>query len=187
MTKINYLELLRASKGTLSRRSRLHLQSLAPTKRHWARVMGYSLFSLCVIHKEGLCPSSGDINRLLMMKGSCTDWILLTFCLSLFQKFGKTFSDNKLSRFQYCFKGIKTLNEIYKVLYITTQYLQKNKHVFEFVSMGYSDRKYFFVLITNGDNDIYLEAILFSKRNCISIFHRALNVNKIFIIIYLDS
>jgi hypothetical protein len=24
-------------------------------------------FSFCVIHKEGLCPSSGDINRLMMM------------------------------------------------------------------------------------------------------------------------
>jgi hypothetical protein len=24
-------------------------------------------FSLCVIHKEGLCPCSGDINRLMMM------------------------------------------------------------------------------------------------------------------------
>jgi hypothetical protein len=24
-------------------------------------------FSICVIHKEGLCPSSGDINRLMMM------------------------------------------------------------------------------------------------------------------------
>jgi hypothetical protein len=22
---------------------------------------------MCVIHKEGLCPSSGDINRLMMM------------------------------------------------------------------------------------------------------------------------
>jgi hypothetical protein len=31
-----------------------------------ARVVGYGLFSLCVIHKEGLCPSSGDINRLMM-------------------------------------------------------------------------------------------------------------------------
>jgi hypothetical protein len=30
VTKIYYLELLRASKGTLSRRYRLHLQSLAP-------------------------------------------------------------------------------------------------------------------------------------------------------------
>jgi hypothetical protein len=29
-------------------------------------VVGYGLFSLCVIHKEGLCPSSGDINRLMM-------------------------------------------------------------------------------------------------------------------------
>jgi hypothetical protein len=25
-------------------------------------VVGYAPFSLCVIHKEGLCPSSGDIN-----------------------------------------------------------------------------------------------------------------------------
>jgi hypothetical protein len=41
-----------------------------PTVRnnpHWARVVGYGPFSLCVIHKEGLCPSSGDINRLVMM------------------------------------------------------------------------------------------------------------------------
>jgi hypothetical protein len=46
-----YLELLRASEGTLSRWSRLHLQSLAPTNPHWARVAGYDPFSLCVIHK----------------------------------------------------------------------------------------------------------------------------------------
>jgi hypothetical protein len=30
-------------------------------------VVGYGLFSLCLIHKEGLCPSSGDINRMMMM------------------------------------------------------------------------------------------------------------------------
>jgi hypothetical protein len=29
--------------------------------------VGYGPFSLCVIHKEGLFPSSGDINRLMMM------------------------------------------------------------------------------------------------------------------------
>jgi hypothetical protein len=57
--KMYYVELLRASEGTLSRWSRLHLQSLAPTNPHWARVVGYDLFSLCVIHKEGLCPSNG--------------------------------------------------------------------------------------------------------------------------------
>jgi hypothetical protein len=63
-----HLELFRASEGTLSRWSRLHLQSLAPTIPHWARVVGYyGPFSLWVIHKEGLCPSSGDINRLMMM------------------------------------------------------------------------------------------------------------------------
>jgi hypothetical protein len=38
----------------------------APTNLHWARVVGYGPFSLCVIHKEGLSPSSGDINRLMM-------------------------------------------------------------------------------------------------------------------------
>jgi hypothetical protein len=35
--------------------------------------MGYGSFSLCVIHKEGLCRSSGDINRLMMMMASKTD------------------------------------------------------------------------------------------------------------------
>jgi hypothetical protein len=65
--KIYYLELLRASEGTLSRWSWLHLQSLAPTNPHWARVVGYGPFSLWVIYKEGLCPSSGEINRLMMM------------------------------------------------------------------------------------------------------------------------
>jgi hypothetical protein len=38
-----------------------------PTNPHWARVVGYGPYSLCVIHKEGLCPSSRDINRLMMM------------------------------------------------------------------------------------------------------------------------
>jgi hypothetical protein len=65
--KIYHLELLRASESTLSRWSRLHLQSLARTNTHWARVVGYGPFSLCVIHKEGLCSSSGDFNRLMMM------------------------------------------------------------------------------------------------------------------------
>jgi hypothetical protein len=44
----------------------LHL-SLTPTNPHWARVVGYGPFSLWVIHKERLCPTSGDINRLMMM------------------------------------------------------------------------------------------------------------------------
>jgi hypothetical protein len=65
--KIYYLELLRASEGTLSRLCRLHLQPLAATNLHWARVLGCGPFSLCVIYKEGLCPSSGDINRLMRM------------------------------------------------------------------------------------------------------------------------
>jgi hypothetical protein len=60
--KFIIVELLRASKGT-----RLHLQSLAPTNPHWARVVGYGPSFLCVIHKEGLCLSSGGIIRLMMM------------------------------------------------------------------------------------------------------------------------
>jgi hypothetical protein len=39
---------------------------MIPTNPHWARVVGYDPFSLCVIHKEGLCPSSGNINRPMM-------------------------------------------------------------------------------------------------------------------------
>jgi hypothetical protein len=61
--KIYYLELLRAAEGTLSHWSRLHLESLAPTNSNWARVVGYGPFSLCVIHKEDLCPDSGNINN----------------------------------------------------------------------------------------------------------------------------
>jgi hypothetical protein len=53
-TKIYYLE------------SWLHFQSLAPTNLHWARVVGYGLFFLCAIHKEGLCLSGGDIDGLMM-------------------------------------------------------------------------------------------------------------------------
>jgi hypothetical protein len=65
--KIYYLELLRASEGTLSRWSRLHLQSLVPTNTYWARVVGYGPFSLCVTYKKGLCHSCGGINRPMMM------------------------------------------------------------------------------------------------------------------------
>jgi hypothetical protein len=46
------------SQVPLSRWSRLHLQSLAPTDPTWACVTGYGPLSLSVIHKEGLCPSS---------------------------------------------------------------------------------------------------------------------------------
>jgi hypothetical protein len=66
MTKIYYIELLRVSEGMLSRWFRLHLQSLASTIPYWARVVRYGPFSLCVIHKEGLCPSNGDIYKLMM-------------------------------------------------------------------------------------------------------------------------
>jgi hypothetical protein len=65
--KIYYIELFRASEGTLSRWHWLHVQLLTPTNSHWVRVVIYGPFSLCVIHKESLYSSSGDINRLMMM------------------------------------------------------------------------------------------------------------------------
>jgi hypothetical protein len=48
-----------------------HVEPLVPSvfavvKRLWVRVVGYGPFFLCVIHKEGLCLSSGDINGLMM-------------------------------------------------------------------------------------------------------------------------
>jgi hypothetical protein len=41
--------------------------AVVSTNPHWACVVGYNPFSLCVIHKEGLCHNSGDINGLMMM------------------------------------------------------------------------------------------------------------------------
>jgi hypothetical protein len=46
--------------------SYVHFQ-LGPTNPHWACVVGYGPFSLCVIHKEDLYHSSGDIDRLMMI------------------------------------------------------------------------------------------------------------------------
>jgi hypothetical protein len=62
--KIYYLEFLRASEGTLSCYSWLRLQSLALTNLHWARVVGYGPFSLCVIHKT--CAPAVRISRLMI-------------------------------------------------------------------------------------------------------------------------
>jgi hypothetical protein len=39
----------------------------APTSPPCARVVGYGPFSFSVIHEEGLCPSNGGINMLMMM------------------------------------------------------------------------------------------------------------------------
>jgi hypothetical protein len=44
-----------------------HVKPLASTNPHWALVVGCGVFSLFVIHKEGVCPCSGDIIRLMMM------------------------------------------------------------------------------------------------------------------------
>jgi hypothetical protein len=41
--------------------------TLILTNPHWALVVGYGPFSISVIYKEGICPSSGDIKRLMMM------------------------------------------------------------------------------------------------------------------------
>jgi hypothetical protein len=48
----------------------LQLQSYL-TNLHWALIVGYGLFSLCVpIHKEGLYAISGDIHRLLISRST---------------------------------------------------------------------------------------------------------------------
>jgi hypothetical protein len=44
-----------------------------PTNPHGDRMVCYGPFSLWMIYKEGLCPSSGDINRLMMMYGQQHD------------------------------------------------------------------------------------------------------------------
>jgi hypothetical protein len=64
---IYYLEILRASESTLRRWSKLNWQSLAPTNPHWIRVLGYGPYFLKIILRKGLRPSSGSINRLMMM------------------------------------------------------------------------------------------------------------------------
>jgi hypothetical protein len=61
--------------------SQLHLHSLAPTNPHWAHVVGFSPFSLCVFHKEGLCFSIGDINRPMMMRNTIE--ILVKFFMNI--------------------------------------------------------------------------------------------------------
>jgi hypothetical protein len=43
------------------------IKYIPTTNPHCALVVGYGPFSLCAIHKESLCPSSGDGNRLMMM------------------------------------------------------------------------------------------------------------------------
>jgi hypothetical protein len=45
--------------------SRLYLQSSAPVNPHWVRGGLWPVLLMC---KEGLCPSSGDINRLMMSR-----------------------------------------------------------------------------------------------------------------------
>jgi hypothetical protein len=52
---------------------------------HWARVLGYCLFSLWANHKDGLCPRSGDINRLMMMM-TCT-YLQQNVCLCFMDSF----------------------------------------------------------------------------------------------------
>jgi hypothetical protein len=45
----------------------MYVCTCSPTNPNWARVVGCGPFSLWLIHKEGLCSSSEDINRLKMM------------------------------------------------------------------------------------------------------------------------
>jgi hypothetical protein len=65
--KINYLELLRALEGTLNIWSLLHVQPLASTNPHWARVVGYGPLFMCNPQGRPVGLSSWDINKLVMM------------------------------------------------------------------------------------------------------------------------
>jgi hypothetical protein len=47
-----------------------------PTNPHWASMVDYGPISLCVIHKEGLCPSSGDMNGLMMI--NIFTWLIIS-------------------------------------------------------------------------------------------------------------
>jgi hypothetical protein len=47
-------------------------------------VVGYDPFSLCEIHKEGLCPSSGNINRLMLMMIKYPDLIQTVYASNVF-------------------------------------------------------------------------------------------------------
>jgi hypothetical protein len=97
------LELLRASEGTLSRWFRLNLQSLAPIKLHWARVVGYGPFSLWVIHKEGLCPSSGELNRLMMRHYWICKQHVLTSLTQRFKHYYDNFNTLTLTNVKYVY------------------------------------------------------------------------------------
>jgi hypothetical protein len=59
-----YLLNCQISKNVSSRQYLLLIITLS--NPHWARVVGYGPFSLCVIHKEGLCPSNWVINWLMV-------------------------------------------------------------------------------------------------------------------------
>ncbi|RVE50005.1 hypothetical protein evm_005358 [Chilo suppressalis] len=104
VTKYLYLKFRSASEGTLSRWSRLNLQLLAPANPHWARVMAQSPYS---IHREGLCPSSGDINMIADDDDDDIPWkystlnrlILLTSRLNLIEQHCR---QNNVSK--YCYK-----------------------------------------------------------------------------------
>jgi hypothetical protein len=74
--------------GRLSRWSWLHLQSLASTNPHRARVMAYDLF-LCLLHKEGLGPSTGDINRLIDDSKILFHHLSLTYLCRSLERFGQ--------------------------------------------------------------------------------------------------
>jgi hypothetical protein len=90
-----YLEILRAMEGTLSCWFRLLLQSLAPTNTQWARVVGYGSFSFCVIHKEGLCLNSGDMNRMTFKSIHFTQFLLTYGGFDLVSTMGEFYVDEK--------------------------------------------------------------------------------------------
>jgi hypothetical protein len=77
----------KTSKSRIKKRGAIYMRLLEKKSTNQpaqARVVGYALFSLCVIHKEGLCPSSGEIS-LVMEKKENKKKLLALVCVFMFQ------------------------------------------------------------------------------------------------------
>jgi hypothetical protein len=74
-------ELLLASEGTLSRCSRLYLQSLAPTNPDCTRIVGFGPFSLCVIQQKVCDPAEGTLIGLWRIFKNISSFMNMTVCI----------------------------------------------------------------------------------------------------------
>jgi hypothetical protein len=82
------LEKRRILKKFVSENNYIPLNPLKVTDGYTVAIEFLLSFSLWVIHKEGLCPSSGDINRLMMMIEFLYVWTTdLAYCVVSFHHY----------------------------------------------------------------------------------------------------